>query len=383
MRDVARLVDEAAIGRVVVLGSLPPGGRDLDLLAWPEDRRAVSARLAAEGFLPRGRDWVRFASCSAFMVDLVAAEGYGVPEEELKAVFEEALPIDGMERLVRPAPHHALLILARLGMNERRLSRLQAALAEDPDAMAKAEIAASGWHTDLRRLRLRRSGLPKPRRRVVIALSGLDGSGKSSQAAAARDALVRLGYRTDVVWMPIAANPSVWRISVLARRILRRLRWLPGLSRLDRRVEAGESFFATPGQTRRPGLLTRLWVTYIALANGLTHRRLARRADVVVFDRYVLDSVVRMRYLWAARFGLAARLLRALSPTPTLALLLDVPAEVALGRKQDQWGLAELQRHRELYREEAERLGVTVLDGTRPQEALCAEVAETIWRRLP
>ncbi|HKP16861.1 MAG TPA: hypothetical protein VJT84_00185, partial [Gaiellaceae bacterium] len=174
----------------------------------------------------------------------------------------------------------------------------------------------------------------------------------------------------------------VARASAAVRGLLRGLRRLPGARGLDRRAEAGESFLAAPGGSRRPGFLTRLWVTYIAVANALTHRRLARRGDVVVFDRYVLDSIVRMRYLWAARFGVATWVLRRLSPSSRVAFLLDVPPEVALERKQDQWSLDALRRQRELYLEEAARLGVRVLDGTRPREELCAEIAEASWRAL-
>jgi thymidylate kinase len=384
MWDVARLVDDAAVGRVVVIGSLPPEGRDLDVLARAEDRSAVAARLAAEGFLQRGHEWVRFAGCSALVVDLVPAEEWGLPVEELAALLEESIPLHGMSRLGRPAPHHALLILARLGVTEKRLARLRSALAEDPDARERAEAAADRWGVDLRRLRLRRGRvrLRRPRRRVVIAFSGVDGSGKSSQAAAAGEALVRLGHQASVVWLPITANPAVSRISAVGRSFVGLLRWLPGLRRLERKATAGGSFFAAPGESRRPSFLTRVWVVYVAVVNGLAHRRLARGADVVVFDRYVLDSVVRMRYLWAARFGVAEALLRWLSPAPALAFLLDVSPEVALGRKQDQWDADQLRRHLELYREEAGRLGVVRLDGTRPQEELCAEIAETIWRRL-
>jgi thymidylate kinase len=382
MRNVALLVDEAARGRLVVIGSVPPAGRDLDVLARADDRDAIAKRLAEAGFVQRGREWVRFAGCSAFQVDLLPAEEWGVPDPELNALFEQGLPIDGLQRIVRPAPYHQLLILARLGVTPKRVKRLEAALEEDPDALAKARGEAAAWQADLRRLHPRRPLLRRPRRRRVVALSGLDGSGKSSQSAATRDALERLGWTADVVWLPITANAAVWRISALARQVLPWVRWLPGLRRLDRKVSEGKSFLATPGETRRPGLATRLWVTYIAAVNGLTHRRLARRADVVVFDRYVLDSVVRMRYLWASRFRLASRLLHALSPRPVAAFFLDVPPEVALGRKQDQWGLDQLTRQRELYLEEAKRQGVVVLDGTRPEEELCAEIAETIWRRL-
>lgn len=375
MRDVAHLVDESASGRILVIGSLPPGGRDLDVLAWPDDRRSIAERLASEGFVARDGHWVRFAGGSAHVVDLAAAEAYGVPEDELRSAFEAGIPLEGMTRLVRPAPHHAVLILARLGVTPKRLPRLERALAEDPEALAKAEEAAPRWRADLRRLRPRTSPLAflRRRRRLVIALSGVDGSGKSSQAHATEDALERLGYRARAVWMPIAANPAVWRVSAFGH-------WVVG--RFRRRTASEGSFFATPGQEQRPRLLTRMWVAYIAVANTLTHRRLARRGEVTVFDRYVLDSVVRMRFMWGSRFPFAAWLVRALSPRPAAAFLLDVPAEVAYARKPEHWDEDALRRFRELYREEAERLGVTVLDGTLPPEELSAAIAEEAWRRL-
>jgi thymidylate kinase len=372
MRDVAHLVDDAASGRVLVLGSLPPAGRDLDVLAWPEDREAIVARLTAEGFRRRNGHLVRFADGSAYAVELAPAESYGVPEPELREAFAAGIPLDGMERLVRPAPHHSLLILARLGMTRKRLPRLERALAEDPEALAKAERIAPVWRADLRRLRPRSVHRPRRPRRTVIALSGLDGAGKSSQAAAAVAALERLGHRADAVWMPITANAGVWLVSALARAVLGQL------PAARRKVEAGGSFLAAPGASRRPGALTRLWVTYIALLNALTHRRLAARGRVTVFDRYALDSVVRMRYLWGTRSLLVERL----SPRPALAFLLDVPAEVAHARKPEQWSPAELARFRELYLEEAERLGVVVLDGTLPADELSARIAEEAWNRL-
>ncbi len=369
---------------MLVVGLLPPAGRDLDVLAWPDDRRAIAARLAAEGFRPRGRNWVRFARGSADVVDLAAAEAYGVPEDELREAFAEGIPLDGMHRLVRPAPHHALLILARLGMTAKCVGRLEQALAEDPRALARAEGAAAHWHADLRRLQARPRVVRRPRRRhrAVIALSGVDGCGKSSQARAAEAALVRLGHRAEAVWMPITANTAVRGVSAVSRRALRALRWLPGLGRLDRRAAAGGSFLAAPGEARHAGLATRLWVAYVALANAVTHRRLARRSDVVVFDRYVLDSIVRMRYLWGDRFALATWLVRHVSPGPSLAFLLDVPAETAHRRKPEQWTEAELVRFRELYLEEAQRLSVTVLDGTLPEEELSARIADEAWQLL-
>src|SRR5437868_2581021 len=126
MRNVALLVDESALDRVLVLGSLPPAGRDLDLLVREPDREALAARLEAAGFVRRGRDLALFEDCTAYAVELIPAEGW-LPAAELDDLFAQALPVDGCRKLVRPAPHHALLILERLGMNEKRRARAAAA----------------------------------------------------------------------------------------------------------------------------------------------------------------------------------------------------------------------------------------------------------------
>jgi len=61
------------------------------------------------------------------------------------------------------------------------------------------------------------------------------------------------------------------------------------------------------------------------------------------------------------------------------AYLIDVPAEVAYARRAEQYSLEELARQAELYRAEAERLGVRRLDGSRPREELCEEIARDVW----
>jgi thymidylate kinase len=62
--------------------------------------------------------------------------------------------------------------------------------------------------------------------------------------------------------------------------------------------------------------------------------------------------------------------------------LLDVPPDTALERKQDRWTADQLAAQVELYRAEREGLGVTLVDGDRPQEQICAEIAAEVWRRL-
>lgn len=385
---VAELVDSAAGGPVLVLGSLPPGGRDLDVLVRPAELGELEEQLAASGLVRKGSRWAAFGSCSAFCVELVPAAWLGLGDAETAALFGEATPVDGFRNLVRPAPHHDLLVLARLGFQEKRRPRLDQALRADPEAWEKAAALAPAWGLEqqlaaLRAGRRRRRRLHRPRRTRVVSLSGLDGAGKSTQAAALADALERLGYPARTEWLPLGANTSLAAASAMLRRVLRSLRRLPVFSRLDRRAEEGQSFFAVPGGDHEPRLLGRVWSAYIALANVATHRRRARGGGIVVFDRYVLDSAVRLRYLWGGEQRPQRTLLRVLSPRPVCSFFLEVPPETALERKRDQWSLADLRRQTALYRAEAARLGVHILDGTRPREELCAEIAAEAWARLP
>jgi thymidylate kinase len=224
----------------------------------------------------------------------------------------------------------------------------------------------------------------KRRRGAVVALSGLDGAGKSSQSQALQQALAQLGYDVAVEWIPLADDRRVEAISAAVRKGLRVVRRLPPFRGAARTAESGGSLIAGRGSA---GPVTEAWTALITLANASTVRKLARghlRAGrVVVFDRYELDSIVRLRTIWGDReFRPHRRLLRRMLPRPTAAFLLDVPAETAFARKQDQWDLESLEAQAALYRSEAEALGVDRLDGTLPRDELAASIARAVWRRL-
>jgi thymidylate kinase len=126
----------------------------------------------------------------------------------------------------------------------------------------------------------------------------------------------------------------------------------------------------------------------VAVVNGLSHRRatLAHRGAgrVVVYDRFVLDSVVRLRFLYGRdeRFRAQRRVLRALSPPPLTAFWLDVPAERSFARKAEHWNVDDLSAQRALYGEEHEALDVRRIDGEHSPDAIAAEIAADVWRRL-
>jgi thymidylate kinase len=424
-------VEAAAGERVLVFGSLPPHGRDLDLLVCPPAYGRVAGALAAAGFRRRGHHFARFAGCSAEVVELVPAERWGLPGREVAALFSEARPLPGRHWLAQPAPHHQLLILARRlardgRLDPRRRERVAAALAEDPlawhrahqlapawgatRAMAIAEAALAGGAQPTRssraqalaerfaaagrgpqaaRLAAWRAELGRRRRGALIALSGLDGSGKTSQAVALCDALERLGFDPVTQWTRLAANPSLDRIAGPVKRLLA---WRLGAAVPAPPTTAvlDSSRLAEPAKRvrQRSRVMTAAWATIVSVANGWEQRRATvahlRAGRVVVCDRYTLDSAVHLRYRYGetSRRQFQVRLIRLLSPRPLRCYFLDVPAETALARKSDHYNLAQLQRQAPLYRQEYREHGARRLDGERGRAELCAEIAAEVWALL-
>jgi thymidylate kinase len=437
---LAELIDEAVEDRVLAFSPLPPEGRDVDLLVRPAEELVIASLLRAEGFLQKGWEWARFRGCSAEGIDLVPAESLDLPGRELERLFAEARPIEGMRTVVRPAPHHFLLLLARYTVEgdgtlpEKRRIRIARALAENPGAWAAAaerapdwasrcglpalrrayeedagfvpprerararaeRLAGLGWNPQRARLRAWRELLAqRPRRGRLISFSGLDGAGKTSQAEALRETLERLGFDTEIAWTRLEWT-TLWEnrwlgvIGWPARAAVGRLARLSARrgEALRERAAAGAPQL-TPGAVReRSELLSQLWVSIIAFAHASAQRRAVRlglrRGRVVICDRYTLDAAVQLRFLYGERrrFRLQTRLLDRFSPRPLSAYLVDVSAETAHARKPEQYDLAALSRQARLYRELAVGLGAIRVDGERPRNELCSAIAERVWRAL-
>jgi thymidylate kinase len=452
--SAAELVDSLLARRALIYGSTPPQARDLDLLVREPEERVLRAELPRAGFASSGAEWVRFAACSADIVELTGAASWSLPAAELVSLFEESVRLDGMRNLARPSPHHTLLILARRVacgdgvLSEKLRARLEGALGEHPQAWAEARARASAWSAPAALQALEQSWRtgarvpasqraaarrerPSPdatrgpararlravRRRVahrrlggtVIAFSGLDGAGKSSQALALCETLERIGRDAIVVRTRIRWDDSLWSISEPIKRLL-----APAAHVLAARISAdplpppSRALAGAPSGADRPSpypdaanpapevrhpvtrireqspLLTDLWTMAITFANAALQWRLMRRAllrgAIVICDRYTLDSIVELRYSYGSERPLrsARGALRLLYPRPKRAYFLDVSPQAALERKGE-WGLQWLTEHRELYLQECERGAVRVLDGERPVDELCAEIAREVW----
>src|SRR5205823_5558791 len=97
----------------LLLGSLPPAGRDYDILLHDVDRCAVEAALRSNGFMCIDRRFVRLAADRADVVDLLTVGDLCLPESEIEELFERTQPLSGHARIGVPAPAHQVLLLAR------------------------------------------------------------------------------------------------------------------------------------------------------------------------------------------------------------------------------------------------------------------------------
>jgi thymidylate kinase len=438
---VVSAIDEVLDSTVIVTGALPPDGRDLDLLVSDEQGRRLPEILAAKGFLARGRkvaprrlvtqQWVRIEGSSALAVDLNPISRWQLPGQEQEALAAEAVPIVGLEHFARPSAHHVILIMARrLGagtLSARRLEKLRTAVEQDPRAWQRAGQRASAWGVTgalpvLRRLSeggawptrseraravlevtrsaglagtvsktARRLSAATPVRPQVVGFSGLDGSGKSSQVRALLSTLEQLDVAVVAHWKPLGHNASIRTVRRVVKRTYAAARgWDAG--QLDRSKQPGRSLVAGTNPAllggRQNSLLTHAWATIVCLVSAGHYRMVALRYSgsgrLIVFDRFALDTTAQLRFFYGPEhdFGLQRALIRTICPTPIAAWLLEVPGEVALARKQEQYDLAQLKEQEGLLHEEAERLGVTRLDGTRPTAELSEYIATEVWERM-
>jgi thymidylate kinase len=315
---------------------------------------------------------------------------------------------------------------------------MEGALADEPDAWRRAEIRAVAWKADyalrllkamyerdgrasalvrwralieqysgseargmrgwlrLMRALLPRWLTPRFRRTYVVTFSGLDGSGKSTQARLLRDALRAMGQDAVVVWAGIGTNRSLRLIKTPIKRTLRLLPHVGPFKELARRAAStpdGKPHpLAEPGAgVRRHGagfaLATQVWMIVMALANVCSLRKTLLRSfgkgRVIIFDRYTLDSAVRLQHWYGSSLSsrLVIWLVRLLNKRPLRAYFLEAPPRVVFDRKPE-WELHDFECRATLYDDEYARLGVRRLDGTRPVEDLFAEIASDVWSAL-
>lgn len=227
------------------------------------------------------------------------------------------------------------------------------------------------------------------RRGLLVALSGVDCAGKSTQRDRVMETLRTAGYAPVNFYTRAGYTPGL-------KALKRRLRALLGRKKQDREgVSHKPSLYPRRASNLENPLRRRLWLT-TALVDLLVLycvriRWMRARGRAVVCNRHLLDCLVDFRVNFPderVEVGLLCRLLRRFTARPDASFCLLIPAETTMQRSREKnrfhWETLEIleQRRRE-YENLAKELGVHVLDGTAPVEETALSIRRVIANTLP
>ncbi|MDP8899840.1 MAG: hypothetical protein M3N33_01570 [Actinomycetota bacterium] len=394
--DQTRVVDlerAVAIARHAFVDVLLPDGvktsplgpgwsRDVDLHlhALPDEHRLhAMGWLPLEGLMGRlgmgGRgQWAvterhRVLACADLQVtpppdpvEAVLARCVRRREVRLREVLE-------LRHLLRaghalPVGHPALAVAADVeaGLGGEALARWSTGTKRP----APAPLAGGGVR---RRLSPARQLL---RPRFVVAVSAVDGAGKSTVCRLVAASLERAGVPATVVW----TRPGM-RMEWLERPVRIVKRWLgQGARPAVEAIAAGQD---VADVASRRGVLGWAWsfVVTSSFVVEVVCRQLCGRG-VILYDRHLPDALVTLDFVYGSVPLTAQRwLVRRALPRPTLHFYLDVPPDVAVARKPgDVFGYHAVTSQLDGYRRwlEEESPGVEVLDGSLPPDQVAWQV---------
>ncbi len=330
----------------------------VDVVAEGLDCAALVARCAGAKRLLVGPDHALGAAYrAALRAALAAVDGPAIepwpaaskaPPERWATGGGRSAVDEAVALLRRADPPRARLLLREYELWEAGIDpRLDVFLGRDRPAAGPEESAAGD-----------EQGL------MHIVVEGIDGSGKSSQAAAIRDWLERRGYRSEV-HKACRSGPFYARITAIMKAL----------------EPTGERTFWRWCRQAKAQDTVRVVAAKSAAAA-------ARGIQVIIWDRY------RATHLAAslARFGcdpwvaeICARL-----PRPRASFLLDLPVAESLARVDQRSSAPTLDeqpftlaRYRRGFRVIAPAEGLHIIDGTRPRERVTAEILEQLTPLFP
>ena len=171
---------------------------------------------------------------------------------------------------------------------------------------------------------------------MIIAFSGTDGAGKSTQIELLHAALETQGVKPRTIWARGGYTPIMLRMKGV-------FLWIIGRKGSSQTLQAAG---ATDYQAKRKrllqrGFIARIWLAFaiidLALLYGVYVRFLSWRGAVILCDRYVGDTKIDFLRNFPKQFKPAGFLWRSLiwsAPAPSLHIILTVSPEVSLRRSQ-------------------------------------------------
>lgn len=211
---------------------------------------------------------------------------------------------------------------------------------------------------------------------MFFCIVGMDGSGKTTLTRNIVAALRDRGVPAEYVYgrfQPVLMRPIMAMVGGVLLRGRRGSGNYAAYAVRRRRLFANPVLYALYQASLAVDYLLQVaWRIRIPLWRG---RRL-------ICDRYYLDTVVADIAIDTKRPDHTANwllaLYRHLLPRPDMILMTDVPANVAVARKDDIPSLEYAEELRALYLHAARQCGVVVLDGTTPPDTLLQSALERL-----
>jgi thymidylate kinase len=380
---VAAMLDGAVEhnARVSPLG--PAWSSDIDITAEPNVSRLEKAGwINLDGLLNRlgsrgsGRWLVMIDGLPVGMADYDPAPNrmepvariVGRAVERGRVELRDVLELRHARREGLALPRHEVITAAssiEAGLGGHDLAQYL----DGASSLTPVSLRSGSWRRTL--ASQRRLLRPRP----IIALSGVDGAGKSSLTKSLQTYFSHIGLEADAVW----ARPGM-RLDFLDPLIqrLKRSNDVPTVAL----VAAGES---TNALSRR-GFVGWSWtmlVTTVYLVDVWT--RQLRRSGLKVYDRHVLDAIVTLDFVYdGVDLRVPKLLIRGLLPRSSITLYLDIDAASAAARKPgDTFGRHAVEQQLDRYSDLlTDRPDIVRVDATDDPGRLATKAFVEITRRL-
>lgn len=216
---------------------------------------------------------------------------------------------------------------------------------------------------------------------ALVCFTGIDGSGKTTQARLLLD------------WLQARGIPSMYTWSRGGVMAIRRLFLFMGRSALGtstRQISEDQAAYrhyqARKSRLMGNWLVRNLWsaTTYLEHIVQINRdiRTQLRAGRTVVCDRYQWDTLIDLAVLNERRPEWLSngfnRLMWKLIPSPALTFLIDIPTQEAMRRKDDIPSLDYVQKRREYYQYLAAHESLGLIDGCQDPAAIQRQVRNAV-----